>query len=207
MDAGPAPAAERNKRKTEFEGAGGGGGDAVADPFGDDPFAPPATKKRPARPAGGGAAASAPAAKPKRVTKFDSGGRKDDPFAPVAQQTDEARFAGRRIIGWLITFDNHPDGRTWTIREGRNIIGREDACDVIVEDDMVSNAHAVLVWRGGKSRIDDKMSQNGTYLNEQDVMQPEPVSDGDVIRVGQTRMICRLLDSEQVAKVFAKDEG
>ena len=206
MDAGTAPA-QRSKRRTEFEGEASAAS-AVADPFGDDPFAPPDKKRAQAAPNAPAAGARAPAAaKQKRVTKFDSGTSKDDPFRPT-EPADDERFAGRRIVGWLITFDRHADGRSWKIREGRNVIGRDDACDVVIDDDdKVSNAHAVLVWRGGMSRLDDKMSQNGTYLNEADVMQPEQVNDGDVLRVGRTRMICRLLDAQQIDRVFPQDKG
>jgi len=191
------------KRRTELEGpppaAGGfpqgnpfGGGDDPFDPF--KPTQPPAVGKKP----------DAPGAPPKKVTKFDG---RPDPFAPPEPGQpgpNDERYLGRRIVGWLITFDKAPDGATFTLREGRNLLGRDaDRCDIVITtDDMVSGGHAVLVWRNGKARIADDKSQNGTFLNEEDVLQPEEVKDGDVIRIGRTRLMCRLLDHEKVTALW-----
>ncbi|MCC6997986.1 MAG: FHA domain-containing protein [Deltaproteobacteria bacterium] len=225
----PLGAAAAGKRKTEMEVGGGGGGAPAhggapkrrtefeapppgppaalpaGNPFGGgddpfDPFKPPsiAPGQRPAmRPAD---APAPPAAK--RVTKFDS----KDPFAPqpAAQPGHDERYLGRRIVGWMITFDNAPDGLTFTLREGRNLLGRDaERCDIVIgNDDMISGGHAVLVWRTGRARIADDKSQNGTFLNEEDVLQPEEVKDGDIIRIGRTRFICRLLDHDKVTKLW-----
>jgi predicted component of type VI protein secretion system len=206
------------KHKTQMEGGGGGGkrktamdgGGAPADPFQaalsgevEDPFGPGGGKaKRPA-PVRDVAPAADPAPK-KRVTQFDSG----DPFAPreAAGAVDE-RYAGRRIVGFLITYDRAPDGQCYFIREGRNLVGRDtDRCDIVIDgDDMVSSQHAILVYRNGLLRVADDKSQNGTFLNEDDVLQPEQVADADVIRVGGTRMICRLIDAAQIAAIWNSD--
>jgi len=199
MDGGSAPAGGA------FEAAMSGEVDDPFDPFGDKGGgAGKAAKPRAAAPA-------APAAKPapaqKRVTQFDSG----DPFAPKGSAAGEAdpRYAGRRIVGFLISFDRAPDGNVFFIREGRNLVGRdEERCDIVIdEDDMVSTQHAVLVYRNGRLRVADDKSQNGTFLNEDDVLQPEEVADADVIRVGGTKMICRLVDPDQVAKIWPPGGG
>lgn len=207
------------KRKTQMEGGGGGGkrkthmdGPAPADPFEaalsgavEDPFGPGGGKAQRPAPVSQ-AVAQAPVAK-KRVTQFDSG----DPFAPRGDggAVADERYAGRRIVGFLITFDRAPDGQFYLIREGRNLVGRDtDRCDIVIDgDDMVSSQHAILVYRNGRLRVADDKSQNGTFLNEEDVLQPEDVSDADVIRVGGTRMICRLIDPAQVAGIWAGTEG
>ncbi len=202
------------KRKTQMEGGGGPSSrpvfDAAMSGEVEDPFDPFGDKG-----GGGGAAkvkiqSSAPPSMPpapdhepakKRVTQFDSG----DPFAPkAADESTDPRYAGRRIVGFLITFDRAPDGNCYFIREGRNLVGRDgDRCDIVIgEDDLVSGQHAVLVYRNGRLRVADDKSQNGTFLNDDDVLQPEEVADSDVIRVGGTRMICRLLDPEQLAKLW-----
>jgi hypothetical protein len=197
MESGSPPA------RSTFEAALSG---EVKDPF--DPFADK----------GGGQASSdkkrpTPSPAPekptpgKHVTQFDSG----DPFAPKDGADDSAdpRYAGRRIVGFLLTFDRAPDGKVFFIREGRNLVGRDPArCDIVIEEDsMVSGQHAVLVYRHGRLRVADDKSQNGTFLNEDDVLQPEQVADADVIRVGGTKMICRLVDPEQMAKLWPAGEA
>jgi hypothetical protein len=192
------------KRKTAMDG----GGPAPVDPFQaalsgevEDPFAPGGAKARKPAPA---PAQPAPVAQ-KRVTQFDSG----DPFAPrgSAGAAVDERYAGRRIVGFLITYDRAPDGHCYFIREGRNLVGRdEERCDIVVAgDDMVSSQHAILVYRNGLLRVADDKSQNGTFLNEDDVLQPEQVADADVIRVGGTRMICRLIDPAQIAAIWSSE--
>lgn len=182
------------KRVTEFE----------ADSAVQDPFAP-------------FPAASAPAARPaKRVTQYDGGPSARDPFAPAAREApapaanpnassgpERGRYAGRRIVGWLITFDGNPDGTAHTLREGRNLIGRDaERCDIVIEDEMVSSLHALIVLRGGKQSITDQQSQNGTFLNEEDVLAPTDLTDGDVVRLGRTRLLCRLVDRERIAAIW-----
>ena len=67
---------------------------------------------------------------------------------------------------------------------------------------MVSSTHAVLLWRNGRTIVDDEKSQNGTFLNEADVMEKTDLKDGDVLRVGRTQMICRLLDQDKIASLW-----
>jgi pSer/pThr/pTyr-binding forkhead associated (FHA) protein len=196
---GTAPA---GKRKTEMEGgpAHKHKTEAAADPL--DPFAPRI----------GSAAAVKPAPvaeKPKYKTMFDgpAAGGKDpsDPFAPPDPKAkkQQDKNAGRRIVGFLVTFDRAVEGSYWVIREGRNTMGRDEDCDIQIDgDEMVSSTHAVLLWRNGRTIVDDEKSQNGTFLNEADVMEKTDVKDGDVIRLGRTNLMCRLLDQAKVSALW-----
>ncbi|MFO0576207.1 MAG: FHA domain-containing protein [Polyangia bacterium] len=201
----------------------------VADPF--DPFgAPPAAARpaaqapRPAPPVSVPAAApsSAPSSTPasaqapsrRKATEYIPGSR--DPFAepsstpattPAATGSAPAGQAqaavGRRIVGWVITFDEHPDGLSFLLREGRNVVGREPESDIAVGwDHTVSGTHAYLIWRLGRARIADANTQNGTFLNEEDVLGQIEVHDGDVLRVGRTRFLIRLLDQAKVSALW-----
>ena len=229
----PVPAAGPvRKRVTEFEPAAepavpqqpAGAGPRVADPF--DPFGMPATSANrpaaaPARPAPGPAVAAnaASAADPPRrkATEYIPSSR--DPFAepaagasppaatagsaPAQPQAQGQAGVGRRIVGWVITFDEHPDGLSFLLREGRNVVGREPESDVAVSwDHTVSGTHAYLIWRLGRARVADANTQNGTFLNEEDVLGQIEVHDGDVLRVGRTRLLIRLLDQAKVGALW-----
>lgn len=210
----PLATAPAGKRKTEMEGgpAPKHKTEIAADPL--DPFAPRGGGSGgagPARPAPPVSPAADPiGAKPKYKTVFDGGaaGPKDpsDPFAPVdpAKKKAADKNAGKRIVGFLITFDRSTEGTYWPIREGRNTIGRDDeVCDIVIEgDEMVSSKHAVLLWRAGRTIVDDEKSENGTFINEADVMEKTDVKDGDVIRLGRTNLMCRLLDQAKVAALW-----
>lgn len=205
----PLGSAPAGKRKTEMEGgpAPKHKTEMAADPL--DPFAPragsPAAKPAPAASA---AAAAAPAGTAKRKTMFDgpaAGVNPADPFAPAepGARKHHDKGAGRRIVGFLVTFDRSAEGAYWVIREGRNTLGRDEDCDIVIEgDEMVSSTHAVLLWRNGRTIVDDEKSQNGTFLNEADVMEKTDVKDGDVIRLGRTQLMCRLLDQAKVSALW-----
>jgi hypothetical protein len=193
MEGGPAP-----KHKTEM----------ASDPL--DPFAPRASSGSAAKPAAtaGAAAPAASGGAQKRKTMFDGPAaavNPSDPFAPpdpgVKKHQDKG--AGRRIVGFLVTFDRSAEGNYWVIREGRNTLGRDEDCDIVIDgDEMVSSVHAVMLWRNGRTIVDDEKSQNGTFLNEEDVMEKTDVKDGDVIRLGRTQLMCRLLDQAKVTALW-----
>jgi hypothetical protein len=207
------------KRKTEMEGAPAAPvkhatqmESPAADPF--DPFAPrgpaPAAAAAKAPPLG---AAPPPPTGGKRKTEFDGSARGRDPFAPptpgpaagahAAGRRDD-RYAGRRVMGFLVTFDRAPDGAFFVLREGRNLLGRDEESDIaITDDETVSSTHAVMICRGGRVIIDDEKSQNGTKLNGDEVMSKTDVADGDVISLGlRTRLLCRLLDPAKLAAIW-----
>lgn len=60
-----------------------------------------------------------------------------------------------------------PDGRrTPLARHGRALtLGRGPEADVVVPDPVVSGRHAALVAAGGRWRVEDLGSRNGTWLN------------------------------------------
>ena len=202
------------KRKTEIEApAGSGRSDDAFDPFRPAAGSPAPGGFQPLARGGG----PTPAPSGKRKTEFDSGGG-GDPFAKppagdifAAQPTPEygrAPTAGRRIVGWLVTFDGNPDGSSYILREGRNTIGRDAGNDVVLTDDtMVSATHAYVIWRAGRARIADNNSNNGTFLNDEDVLGQVEMTDDDIIKVGRTQFIVRLLDQARVAALWKPATG
>lgn len=219
VEAVPAPGPVR-KRVTEFEApaepapAPSAGGRRVHDPF--DPFGVPSASAPAARAAAPSALpeppsgpAPAPAAR-KKVTEYVAAGA--DAFAPPSPApapaaatggAAPAAASGRRIIGWVITFDGHSDGLSFTLREGRNVLGRDPESDIVVGwDGTVSGTHAFLIWRLGRARIADANTQNGTFLNEEDVLGQIEVHDGDVLRIGRTRFLIRLLDQDKLGALW-----
>jgi pSer/pThr/pTyr-binding forkhead associated (FHA) protein len=89
-------------------------------------------------------------------------------------------------VGWLVSYTFNPVGADFRIYEGRNSVGADPTCDVVVPDDpAVSARHLTLLYRFDGFRFKDELSTNGTFVNEQ--MRDEGMlQDGDVIRVGNT---------------------
>jgi pSer/pThr/pTyr-binding forkhead associated (FHA) protein len=66
------------------------------------------------------------------------------------------------------------------------VIGRRRGADLMVAENSVSSAHAVIVECDGRRFIRDLNSRTGTRVNGERCRQQE-ISSGDVIRVGKTQ--------------------
>jgi len=64
-------------------------------------------------------------------------------------------------------------------------IGRDPACDCILNDGTVSAMHARLTFRQSQWWVEDLRSTNGTFLNQESVIAPLVVTSGDQLRCGQ----------------------
>ncbi|MEJ4097056.1 FHA domain-containing protein FhaB/FipA [Corynebacterium bovis] len=67
-------------------------------------------------------------------------------------------------------------------------IGRSAACTLVVEDDFASASHARLSNTGSGWYVEDLDSRNGTFLDGLRIDQPESLSAGQEIRIGQTHV-------------------
>ena len=78
------------------------------------------------------------------------------------------------------------DGETaWPLAD-EFVLGR--AGDLRLGDARVSRRHAKVYQEGGAYLVTDMGSSNGTFLNEEKIGEPRPLSDGDVVRVGPFKM-------------------
>lgn len=67
-------------------------------------------------------------------------------------------------------------------------IGRRSENELVLADPIVSGSHAEIRRIDDAFVLADAGSRNGTFLNDEQVMAPTALSDGDVIRVGDTRL-------------------
>lgn len=68
-------------------------------------------------------------------------------------------------------------------------IGRDPACDIILDDDSVSARHARMSFHHGQWWIEDLGSTNGTRLNQASITTPTVLTSGDQIECGHTAII------------------
>jgi hypothetical protein len=140
------------------------------------PPPPPASPAQPSK--------AAPAQAPQPAEDSNSGDRRT-----VIISIDDAQLApDRRLVGWLVTFSGHPEGKDFRLRAGVNRIGARGQCDVIIDDDAVSSSHALIVWREGECSIRDDFSTNGTFVNGVRVTDTQKISNNDKLRVGNTEL-------------------
>ncbi len=73
---------------------------------------------------------------------------------------------------------------------GQNTIGRDDDCDIVLQDPTVSNRHAEIIARAEGCTVTNLMATNGTRINGQQVQNAQ-LNDGDRLRIGQVTLIFR----------------
>jgi hypothetical protein len=78
----------------------------------------------------------------------------------------------------------HQTGVAYDLSEGV-MLGRGDV-EIKLEDPFASSHHARITREGPVVIIEDLGSTNGTYLNETPLSGPQPLHDGDRIRIGDS---------------------
>jgi len=81
------------------------------------------------------------------------------------------------------------------LADGENVIGRDAAADVALDDASVSRQHARIVIAGSSARLEDLGSKNGTFVRERRLDTSAPLRDGDSIRLGAVVVVFRRLVS------------
>ena len=121
------------------------------------------------------------------------------------QRTAPAVVDPRRVVGLFLTYDFNPYGQTYTLREGKNTIGRSRDNDIsLFFDDTVSERHATIIYRNGHIAIKDEGSTSGTYVNKEDIGIGEvcKLKDRDVVRIGKARFLTFLVDHEEYKTIW-----
>jgi len=74
-------------------------------------------------------------------------------------------------------------GTRYPLVEGSTLLGRQDTCQIVIEDESVSRRHASIEGEEGGFTIIDLQSTNGTFVNEERVSSHK-LEDGDYLHVG-----------------------
>jgi len=112
--------------------------------------------------------------------------------APELKAQIEAERGGRPF---LVFRDGEDEQRIVVVEEGLSTlwIGRGDSADLRLEwDEEVSALHAqVEVVRDECTLLDDGLSRNGSFVNEERVDGRRRLRDGDTLRFGRTAVLFR----------------
>jgi len=78
------------------------------------------------------------------------------------------------------------NGQQWVIDHDLTI-GRDAACDIVIPDRQVSRQHARISLSGSGVILEDLGSKNGTFLNNQPVIEPQKLVEADEISIAITQ--------------------
>ncbi|GAB3040572.1 hypothetical protein GCM10027285_27120 [Oleiagrimonas citrea] len=82
------------------------------------------------------------------------------------------------------------EGKRFSLRAGRQTIGRHEESDIVIDDLSVSSSHAWIMNQNGHYVIMNTLSTNGTFVNDQRV-HDAVLKHGDRIRFGQVEFVFR----------------
>jgi hypothetical protein len=102
---------------------------------------------------------------------------------PASQAGGQAGAFDPRLI--VERAPGHTPGMEYDVGHGA-VMGRGDQAEIRLEDPFASSRHARLTPQGGIVVIEDLGSTNGTYLNEELLSGPQPLHQGDRVRIGDS---------------------
>lgn len=106
----------------------------------------------------------------------------------------------RAVLYQLFPIEDQREPLQWCVGPGARLVGRRCRPDQIElpSDPLVSSRHASITNDGGKFAICDENSRNGTFVNRRRIspLHPFLLTDNDVIRVGGTLLLFRLLQDD-----------
>jgi hypothetical protein len=111
-----------------------------------------------------------------------------DPYAQQGYPPPAPQAPSRQLSASLQLDDG--SARTYSLKQGINVIGRGQDADFRLPDTGVSRRHVEVTWDGQSATLADIGSTNGTTVNGTPV-QTWQLADGDVIRVGHSSLVFR----------------
>jgi hypothetical protein len=103
----------------------------------------------------------------------------------------------------LVTEGRKPGQRVF-VDQPELIIGRDEHCDLVIDDRQVSRHHARIRLEGEQYLLEDLDSKNGTFVNGQELKKPHHLQDGDEIQIA---LCCKLtfVDAEATAPLVLEE--
>lgn len=106
-------------------------------------------------------------------------------FVQPSEPPKSAQIKSNSLPNYVLVFEMLRGGpRTFDVREGSTIVGREASCTISVDDASLSRQHAELVLRGSRLTLRDLGSKNHTYIDNQEISSEVEVKEGMEIAFG-----------------------
>ncbi len=99
---------------------------------------------------------------------------------PASQSAGEYYLEFRNVKGGQQAFKLH---------QGENVVGRDPACQIAIDDASLSRKHGALNVRGAKVTIKDLESKNHTFVGEAKITGEVEIRSGDEIAFGLVKAV------------------
>ncbi|MEE1225050.1 MAG: FHA domain-containing protein [Clostridia bacterium] len=97
------------------------------------------------------------------------------------------------VVGWVVCIEGPSKGQDYRIKSERNFIGRDSSMDIVISgDNTISREnHASISYNPKNSsfRLLPGDSHGLVYLNDEDIYTPTELKKGDIIELGETKLI------------------
>lgn len=117
--------------------------------------------------------------------------RAEPPPRPAVASPAGSAPTPRRAPRELVVHAPDSEPRVVKLDDQSITIGRGETASLRVEDVYISDEHAAFIPENGHWMVRDLGSTNGTFLNGARVTQATPLSPGDQVRLGKTRVEVR----------------
>ena len=100
--------------------------------------------------------------------------------------------------GWLEYYSGSFHGQRLALKRAIVTIGRDENCDIWIDDEMASRHHAELAWDNGHVYLTDCDSLNGVLLNKRPVRGTTTLASNDMLQVGTHCFVFVLTERQEV---------
>lgn len=104
----------------------------------------------------------------------------------------------------LIVLAGAKEGTQIPLKKSKFIIGRSSECTLRAASDAISRRHCAILRTKDGWVARDLGSRNGTYLNDEKIESPSPLSVGDELRIGPLKF---RVDASDKAKASESDRA
>ncbi len=97
------------------------------------------------------------------------------------------------------------NGQRWLLKNDV-IVGRDESCNVVIQNRQVSRYHARFVNLPQGVQLEDLGSKNGTHINGREVVEPVMLQDGDVIQIAFAQQFIYLSSDSTLPLELSADQ-
>jgi serine phosphatase RsbU (regulator of sigma subunit) len=107
---------------------------------------------------------------------------------------------------WMRAIRGKTLGPNFPLDREETVLGRDAACDISLDDHEISKRHARIVRKADGFYLEDLGSTNGTRIGDRELTEPQRLADGDLIEIGDTRLVFVECDAAILGALDTSDQ-